>query len=206
MARLLAQELGFEYLDTGAMYRAATLGALRHGVDWNQPEQLAQVVRGLQIHWANQRIYLDGQDVTDQIRSPELTALVHHVADNPQVRQWMVELQRRIGQGRNLVTEGRDQGTVVFPQAEVKFFLTASPEVRAQRRQEQLRQKGVEVPLEQILREQQQRDRRDSTRSVGPLVPAPDAIVINTDHMTVEQVVELLKQHIRSRTAPPSSA
>ena len=199
VARLLAQCLGFEYLDTGAMYRAATLGALRRGVHWEDPQQVAQVVRQLQIHWDRGKVFLQGEDVSQQIRSPELTALVHYVADNPEVRGWMVELQRRVGQGRHLVTEGRDQGTVVFPGAEVKFFLTASPRVRALRRQRQLAQQGHHVPLEQILEEQAARDARDSTRAVGPLVPAPDAIRIDTDHLSVEQVVSLLEKHVRAQ-------
>ncbi len=204
VARLLARRLGFRYLDTGAMYRAAALGALERGVDWNDPRQVAQVVRSLQIDWLGDRILLAGRDVTEQIRLPEITQLVHHVADNPEVRQWMVELQRRLGRQQHLVTEGRDQGTVVFPQAEVKIFLTASPEERARRRKQQLAAQGIHVPLEEILQEQQQRDRRDSSRAVGPLVPADDAVVVDTTGMTLEEVVDHLEQLVRSRFQPES--
>ncbi len=202
VARQLAQRLGFHYLDTGAMYRAATLGALRRGVDWNDPKQVAQVVQSLSIDWLGDRILLQGEDVTDQIRTPQITQLVHYVADNPEVRRWMVEQQRRVGRERNLVTEGRDQGTVVFPQAELKVFLTASPETRARRRQQQLAQQGIQASLEQILQEQQLRDQRDSSRSVGPLVPAPDAIELDTTGMTLEEVVDHLERLVREKMPP----
>ena len=132
VAKALARRLGFRYLDTGSMYRAVALAGWRRDVDWQKPEQLAEVARQVRLEVQGDRILLDGEDVTDAVRTSEITAVTRFSADNPQIRQRLVELQRRVAERDNVITEGRDQGTVVFPHADFKFFLTASP--RAARR------------------------------------------------------------------------
>ncbi|GAG18453.1 unnamed protein product, partial [marine sediment metagenome] len=134
VARALARRLGFRFLDTGAMYRAAALAGMRESVDWQQPEQMAALVVKVKIELCDDRVLLDGKDVSETIRTQEVTDVTRYAADNPQVRGHMVRLQRAMAQGHDAVAEGRDQGTVVFPNAACKFFLTASPRQRAQRR------------------------------------------------------------------------
>lgn len=199
VSRCLAERLKFRFLDTGAMYRAVALAARQRGYEQAGDDRWAQVAREISIHLTDDRVLLDGQDVTEEIRRPELTAIIYRAADNPHVRERLVELQRLYAQGKDLVTEGRDQGTVVFPQAECKIFLTASPGARAQRRRADLLARGQDVPLEQILADQNIRDQRDSTREVGPLLKAPDAIEVLTDKMNQEQVVDHLEQLVRDR-------
>ena len=138
VARALARRLGYCYLDTGAMYRAVALAGLQAGVDWNRPEQLAELAPTLDLRVSGARIYLRGEDVTDAVRTQEVTSVTRYAANHPQVRAHLVLLQRAVAAGRNIVTEGRDQGTVVFPQAECKIFLTAGAEERARRRQRDL--------------------------------------------------------------------
>jgi len=189
VARALARRLGFRFLDTGAMYRAVALAALRRGVDWGRPEQLARLAGALDITIAGNRILLDGEDVTEAVRSSEVTAVTRFAADNPDVRRHLVRLQRAEGAGCDLVTEGRDQGTVVFPDAACKFFLTAGPEERARRRLQDLQAQGESATLQEVLDAQERRDRQDTARAIGPLAPAPDAVEVCTDGMTVEEVV-----------------
>jgi len=205
VARKLAERLGFAYLDTGAMYRAVALAARQRGIAPRDEQALAELLPQLQLEWKDSRIYLAGQDVSEEIRQPEITELSRQVADSPSVRRFLGELQRRFGQQLNLVTEGRDQGTVVFPHAEFKFFLTASPEVRARRRWEELRQRGVCVTYEEVLRQQQERDRQDAARTLAPMVPAADAVVVDTSQLSADEVVALLEQHIRPRLAEQSA-
>lgn len=205
VARKLAERLGFAYLDTGAMYRAVALAARLRGIAPRDEQALAELLPQLQLEWKDGRIYLAGQDVSEQIRQPEITELSRQVADSPSVRRFLGELQRQFGQKLNLVTEGRDQGTVVFPHAEFKFFLTASPEVRARRRWEELRQRGVCVAYEEVLRQQQERDRQDAARSLAPMVPAADAVVVDTSQLSADEVVALLEQHIRPRLTEQSA-
>jgi cytidylate kinase/pantoate ligase/cytidylate kinase len=201
IARDLAQQLGFEFLDTGALYRTATLGALREGLDLSDAEALAGYVGRAQVEWSQNRVFLDGNDVTDQIRTAEVTRSIRHLADLPAVRKQLSGLQRRIARGRDIVTEGRDQGTEVFPDAHCKVFLTASPEERARRRQAQLAAEGQEVSRDEILAAQNQRDLEDRLRDVGRLRAAEDAIVLQTDGMSPEdvlaRVVEIVQQSVR---------
>jgi len=206
IARLLAQRLGFAFLDTGAMYRAVTLAALRRG--WTEAEAaaLAELVPHLHIAFDGQRTWLNGEDVSQAIRRPEVTAAVHLAADNPHVRQRLVELQRQHAQGKDLVTEGRDQGTVVFPDAECKFFLTASRQERARRRWDELRRRGAAVTLEEVLAEQDARDQRDASRAIGALRKAADAIEICTDGLSPEDVVARLEAIVRQRQAAATAA
>ena len=199
VAKLLAQRLGFFFLDTGAMYRAVALAGLRQGIDWAVPEQLAELAANVQIDLDGDRVLLDGQDVSHAIRSSQVTAVTRYVADSPQVRQLMVALQRRLAAGKNVVTEGRDQGTLVFPHAELKVFLTASPEERARRRLRDLAAQGESATFEQVLQAIAQRDQQDEQRPVGAMRRAPDAIELCTDGLTIEEVVDRLELLARQR-------
>ncbi len=199
VAKALARRLGFVHLDTGAMYRAVALAAMRRGIDWNVPERMAELAAKLDMNVRSERIYVEGADVTALVRSQEVTAATRHVAGNPQVRARLVLLQREVVAGMDVVTEGRDQGTVVFPAAECKIFLTASPEERARRRLQDLLQQGETATLEQILAEQHRRDAEDAAREVGPLCRADDAIEVLTDGLTQEQVVDRLEAIVRGR-------
>ncbi len=195
VARALARRLGYRYLDTGAMYRAITLAAVRDGVDLNDEGQLAEVVRRHRFEFeaagGTMLVRVDGEDVTESIRDPELTAKVRHAAGAAQVREQLVAMQRAFAaRHEKIVTEGRDQGTVAFPGARAKFYLTADPAERARRRGAQLEAKGAAVDLEQIRRAIEARDRSDENRAVGPLKPADDAVTIDTTGLSIEQVVE----------------
>ena len=183
------------------MYRAVALAGLRRGIDWNVPDQLAEMAAKLDVNVHDGMICLDGEDVTAAVRSPEVTAATRYGAGNSAVRARLVLLQRAIAEGKNVVTEGRDQGTVVFPAAECKIFLTASAEERARRRLLDLQQQGETATLEQILAEQRRRDDEDAAREVGPLRRADDAVEVLTDGLTQEQVVDRLEQLVRARTA-----
>ena len=199
VARLLAKKLDFEYLDTGGMYRAAALAGLRCGVNWDDPNELANLVRTVKIQAISGRTLLDGEDVSDEIRTSAVTELTHFAADNPQIRAFMTELQRQTAIGRNLVTEGRDQGTVVFPDAFCKFYLTATPRQRALRRLRDLEKQGEKPDFSNLLAQLLERDRRDAARKVGPLCCPPDALRVETDEKTVEQVVVELENAVRAR-------
>jgi cytidylate kinase len=205
VARALARRLGFAYLDTGAMYRAVALAGLRRGVDWSRPEELARLAEQLKIEVAGERIYLEGEDVTEAVRSAEVTAMTRFAADNPQVRQRLVRLQRRAAEGRDLVTEGRDQGSLVFPEADCKVFLTASPEERARRRMRDLEAQGEYEPFTVVLEKIVRRDTEDASRAVGPLVEPAGAIRLSTDGLTVDEVVERLAAAVQERRAQRES-
>jgi len=199
VARALARRLGFRFLDTGAMYRAVALAGMRRGVDWRRPEELAHLARQLDIRVTGERILLDGKDATEAIRTSEVTAVTRYAADNPQVRAHLVTLQRALAGGEDIVTEGRDQGTVVFPDAQCKIFLIAGPEERARRRLRDLESQGESATLADVFASQQRRDQEDATRPVGPLVPASDAIELCTDGLSVEEVVDRLEALVRGR-------
>lgn len=197
-AKGLAKRLGFLFLDTGAMYRAVTLVGVRQNIDWNDTGALAKIALSIDIQLTDGQVAIDGEDVTHQIRSFEVTTLTRHAADNLSVRQRLVDLQRQFAQDKNVVTEGRDQATVVFPNAECKIFLTASDEVRAQRRFEDLLSRGEQVTYEEVLKKQQQRDQRDLEREVGGLRLAPDSIEVLTDGLTPIQVIDHLEKIVNS--------
>ncbi len=199
VARALARRLGFGFLDTGAMYRAVALAGMRRGLDWALPAELARLAETIDLKMAEDRVWLDGEDVTDRVRSSEVTAVTRYAADNPRVRARLVELQRAFARGKNIVTEGRDQGTVAFPEAECKIFITASPEERACRRWRDLQLQGEPVTLEQVLSTQQRRDREDAGRRIAPLAPAPDAVLVSTDGITLAAVVDRLEALARSK-------
>ncbi len=202
IARQVADRLGFDFLDTGAMYRAVTLGAIRAQIDLQDVDAVVEFAKGVQLRWDDHKIYLDGVDVTDEIRSPVVTSAIRHIADLTEVRRQLSKQQRRIAKGRSIVTEGRDQGADVFPDAACKIFLTASPEERARRRQQQLSDLGRYLPLEDVLKAQDQRDAEDQDRPIGALRPADDAVIINSDGMTADEVlqraIEIVEQTIES--------
>jgi cytidylate kinase len=201
VARELARRLGFEHLDTGAMYRCVALAAMRRGISPGDQSGLSRLLEETEIFLESDRVLLNGEDVTWAIRAPEITTLSRAVADSPQVRQHLNRLQRQIAQGRNIVTEGRDQGTVVFPEAECKFFLTADPGERARRRWLDLQAQGRSLSLEEVLREQRERDARDASRAIAPLRPAEDAILIDSTGLSVDQVVSRMEEIVRRRQA-----
>ncbi len=203
VAKALARELGFAYLDTGAMYRALTLKGMRRGVDWEDEEALVRLAAGTRVALASAGpspvVRLDGEDVTEAIRMPEVTAKTFYVARAPRVREILVAWQRRMGEDADIVVEGRDAGTVIFPRAAIKFYLDAEPDERRRRRLEELRAKGVEVDPERLRREMEERDRKDRNRPVGPLRRAGDAIPVDSTRMPVEEVVAFMAAQVRER-------
>lgn len=202
-ARALARRLGFRFLDTGAMYRAVALAALRRGHDWTKPVALAELARRLCIEVDERRVLVDGEDVTDAIRTSEVTSFTHYAANNAAVREHLVALQRQIAGSDNVVAEGRDQGTVAFPNAECKIFLTATPAERARRRLLDLERRGETASFEDVLAQQTLRDERDAAREVGPLRPAKDAIQVFTDGLSPEEVVDRLEELVRGVRSRP---
>ena len=199
LAQRLSEKLGkiFEYLDTGSMYRAVTLLGVRSNVDWQVPVQLERLAEGATITIVDGRTLLNGEDITEAVRQPAITEQSRFAANNPVIRQILVEQQRSIAQtflagNKGLVTEGRDQGTVVFPDATCKFFLTATPEERTRRRLGEMQQRGIVGEFDEIYRQITERDARDATRKVGPLYEPPDAHRIVSDGMTLDEVVEHL--------------
>ena len=198
-ARGLAERLGFDFLDTGAMYRAIGWACLEAGVDPSDPEEAARIAGSTVIEFRDGRTLAGGQDVTEAIRTSPVSQAASLVAQVPAVRQELVRQQRRLAAGRRIVCEGRDQGTVAFPEAECKFFLTADREERARRRYRELLAKGAAVPLDELLAEQTARDERDQNRTEAPLAAAADAITIDTTAMSSDEVLDVLEQHVRLR-------
>jgi CMP/dCMP kinase len=195
IAKCLAGRLGISYLDTGAMYRALTLKALRLKMDLTDEEALTTLARNTKINFkeipdGSLNINLDGEDVSVAIRSPEVTNNTFYAARTPGVRALMVAWQRNIGQSRSIVTDGRDQGTVVFTDANYKFYIDADAEERAERRYKELIAAGKDVQLDQLRMEMHERDQKDFTRAVGPLKKAPDAITVDSTGLTVEKTVD----------------
>jgi cytidylate kinase len=202
--RALAQRLGYAYLDTGAMYRAVALALMRTNVPFEAESVSESVLASLQIQLAADRIYLNGEDVTSAIRTPEVSQGASRVAVMRAVRQFLASEQRKAAVGRDIVCEGRDQGTFVFPAAECKFFLTAEPWVRAERRAAELAARGEAVSVEKVLADQEARDQRDAERDFAPMRPAQDAVIVDTTHMTTTQVIEELERLVRTRCRQPT--
>ena len=198
-AKRLAERLNFSFLDTGAMYRAVTLAGREQGIDLADEKALAAVAERVQLALTNDRVIMDGSDVTSAIRTFEITALTRHAADNKGVRSRLTALQREFAQGRDIITEGRDQATIVFPDAEVKIYLTASERQRAKRRFEDLRRRGEAIDFDAVLKRQHRRDEEDMAREVGRLAKAPDSIEVDTDDLTPEEVVDRLESIVRER-------
>lgn len=205
VAKNLARHLGYRLLDTGAIYRAVALTAQRNGVPWSDGSACAAIARDLDITYKfvgdKNHVFLGSEDVSAAIRTPEVSQGASQVSAHPPVRQALLDLQRRLGQGGGIVVEGRDTGTVVFPHAEAKFFLTATPEERARRRVAELTQAGESVDYEQTLREIIERDERDAGRDVAPMKPAEDAVLVDSSTQTIEQVVDSLATIVEARTA-----
>jgi len=194
VARLLARRLAYRYVDTGAMYRSVALVAVQQGVDLGDEPAVVGIAESLSIEFqpgpgGEQRVVANGADVTAAIRSPEVSDGASIVSVYPGVRRAMVAIQRRLGAAGGVVMEGRDIGTVVFPDAEVKVFLDASLEERARRRYEELRSRGAAVDFDSVRRTEEERDRRDATRAHSPLRPAPDAVIIDSTDRSVEETV-----------------
>lgn len=202
VAKLLARRLGYRLLDTGAIYRSVALVAKQRGVAWTDGVGCAQIARELDIKFdfvgEKNHVYVAGADVTAEIRTPDVSQGASQVSAHPEVRAALLELQRRLGAGGGVVVEGRDTGTVVFPDAHAKFFLTATDEERARRRLAEL---GGQADFETTLREIRERDHRDASRDVAPMVPAHDALIVDSSTQTLEEVVESLAKHVAARAA-----
>lgn len=195
IARRLAEKLDASFLDTGAMYRATTLAAIQASVDMSDEQKLLEVIQTSDFQFLAEQglmtVYLNGVDVTEKIREPEVTANAKYIASSAKLREKLVQMQREFAaKAKKIVTEGRDQGTVAFPDADVKFYLTADLSERATRRQTELRAQGVNERLEHIQKAIEQRDISDQSRATGPLKPASDAIVIDTTDLSIEDTVE----------------
>ena len=203
-ARLLARKLGASFLDTGAMYRAVTLAAMQAEVDMSDQDKLLGVMETSEFQFSlrdgKMLVCINGIDVTGQIRRPQITANARYIASSPKARGKLVQMQRQFASGRQkIVTEGRDQGTVAFSDADIKFYLIADSIERARRRQAELRAKGSDQSLEQIQKAIEERDKSDENRTVGPLRPAEDAIVVDTTDLSIEEVVEKLLCYVKEK-------
>ncbi|MBR0192148.1 MAG: (d)CMP kinase [Thermoguttaceae bacterium] len=198
VASRLAEVLGFQYLRTGLMYRAVALAGLRRGVDWNDPDALVRVAKEIRLTFDGPHIFLDGEDVSTEVETLRVTAVTKYSAGNPAIREILTAMQQEYAARTNCITEGRDQGTVVFPNAELKIYLDATPEERARRRFEQKKALGEPADYDEILAGIVQRDFEDSTREIAPLKPAPDAVHILSDGMTVEEVVEKIRAMVEN--------
>ncbi len=196
IAKEIAKLLNWTYIDTGAMYRAITLKVLTEDISFENINDIVSMLENTNLEFRNSKLFLDGIDVSTKIRSEEIDKNVSAISSIKEIRTKLVELQRKYANSHSVVMDGRDIGTVVFPDAEYKFFLTASPQVRAQRRHNQLIEKGICIPVEKILREIVERDNKDSTREISPLKMAPDACLIDTDNLDIGHVVDLLMSHL----------
>ena len=201
-AKLVAQKLGFTYMDTGAMYRCVTLSVLRNHIALEDEEALQLLIRGMDIDFVKTDdklvVHLDKEDVSTLIRKPEVTSHVSAVSALPQVRNHMVAIQRQSAKNQDCVIEGRDIGTIVFPKADVKFFLVADDFVRAKRRQLDLKAIGEEKTIDELVEEIRRRDRFDSERSHSPLKKADDAIEVDTSQLTIDEQVDFMVNKVRN--------
>ncbi len=199
VSKRLAHRLGFQFLDTGAMYRAIAHAALRRHFGPTDHEAIADMAQRVSLIMHDERVLLDGFDVTALIRTSEVAASVYLAADNRRVRERLVQLQREFADGNDTVTEGRDQGTVAFPHAECKIFLTASPEERATRRHAELQARGEDITWEEVLRQLNERDRRDTQREFGALKRADDAVDVCTNGLSTDEVIARLEGIVLQR-------
>ncbi|MET0283291.1 MAG: (d)CMP kinase [Polyangiales bacterium] len=204
-ARMLAERLGYVLVDTGALYRGVALASRERGISWDDGAALGTLVDGLALAFdEHSHLTIDGVDRAGEIRTPAISDGASRVSRHREVRAALLGLQRRLGQDGGVVLEGRDIGTVVFPDAEVKVFLTASDDARAKRRHDELLASGHETPLESVLSDIRERDRRDSERDVAPLKPADDAILLDTSGLNLDQVVNQLEGLVRAGAASKS--
>lgn len=190
ISKIVAKKLGFTYLDTGAMYRMVTYAVLKNGINLENENELIKLLDEIKLDIEKDKFYLDREDVSDVIRKEEVTNNVSKIAAIKLVREKLVYMQRDISNGKKVILDGRDIGTVVFPQAELKIFLVASPEERAKRRVKEFLEKGIDTNYEKVLEEIKERDYMDSTRKESPLTQAEDAVLIDTSFMNIDQVSE----------------
>jgi len=193
VAQIVANNLGYHYLDSGALYRIVALAALEKGVDWQAEEAIAKLVPQLNIAFAQGEIYLNNSNVSERIRTEKIGQGASQVAAHPMVRLALVNLQHSFRQTPGLVADGRDMASVIFPDATVKIFLTATAEVRAERRYKQLVSKGQKADYQKILMDLQDRDTRDTNRATSPLIPDPEASLLETSELTVEEAVNIVQ-------------
>lgn len=205
VSRLLAQQLGWHILDSGAIYRVLALAAIHHNIEADDEEALIPLAAHLDVQFeiedpsAPARIILEGEDVTNSIRNEEVGGVASQVASLPRVREALLRRQRAFKQEPGLVADGRDMGTVVFPSAEVKIFLTASAEERANRRYKELKEKGEDVTIPRLLKAIQERDERDMNRTVAPLKPADDALVLDSTELDANQVLDKVLEYCNDK-------
>jgi cytidylate kinase len=200
VAARVAAALGFNYLDSGALYRLVTLSALRRGTDLQDEDELARVAQTMGIDFRNGGVQLDGRDVTEELRTEEVSAATSKVASRPRVRQALLARQRGFRRPPGLVADGRDMGSVVFPEAALKVFLTAAVGTRAERRYKQLMEKGMYAKMSDVVEDLRRRDERDSTRPVAPLKHYPDAFFLDTTGLSVDQAVQKILDWWRERS------
>ncbi|MEP4889724.1 MAG: (d)CMP kinase [Aliiglaciecola sp.] len=203
LSALLAKSLGWNFLDSGAIYRVLAIAAIHHQIEADDEDALLPLASSLDVNFttsdSGSKIILEGEDVTYEIRTEEVGSIASQIASLPRIREALLRRQRAFREEPGLVADGRDMGTVVFPNAEAKIFLTASAEERAQRRYNQLKDKGHDVNIARLLTDIKARDDRDANRSVAPLVPADDALVLDSTNMNVEQVLEKVKEFVGSK-------
>ncbi|MCD6451161.1 MAG: (d)CMP kinase [Acidobacteria bacterium] len=206
VGKALAAKLGYFYLDTGAMYRAIALKVVETGIDPSSEEEVVSLAESSQVEFrkssSSYRVLLDGRDVTEEIRKPGIGEVASVISVYPGVRRRLVALQREVGKEGGVVVEGRDIGTKVFPDAEVKFFLDATLEERARRRFKELKEKGISLSFSEVLEETRKRDRRDSTRPDSPLCRADDAIYLDSTSLSLEEVIEFMLKKVKELTLP----
>ena len=204
VCKLLAAEFGFIYVDTGAIYRSVALAAHNAGISFDDEKGLKDICKKLKLSFVFKdgmnRVILDSKDITNKIRTPQMAMMASKVSAIPVVRQSLLDIQKRLVKGatKGAIVDGRDMGTVVFPEAEVKIFLTASDEVRARRRYTELKSRNINMNFEQVLKETIQRDKQDSERKIAPLKKAPDAVEINTDGLSIEEEKEKIAELIKN--------
>lgn len=201
VAREVSRRLGVTYIDTGAMYRAIAWKILRQGIDISNKNVLSDFLASTSISFEFDHLFLDGKKLTEEIRTPDVSVWASRIAKIPEVRHFLVKKQQEIARNQSVVMDGRDIGTIVLPHADVKIFLTASIQQRAMRRYEELRDKGINVNIEDLQKEIEARDKADSTREIAPLIQAGDAICIDTTEKLIEEVINIIHQYCIKKTA-----
>jgi cytidylate kinase len=198
VAKAVSEALNITYLDTGAMYRMVTLNVLNENIDFEDEKKIQKLLDDIKIEFINQRLLLNGKDVTETIRNSEVAKHVSKIAAISEVRKKLVKMQQEIAKGQNIVMDGRDIGTHVLPDAEYKFFLVASVEERARRRMEDFNAQKIQITMKELMDDIQNRDQQDMNRVVSPLKQAEDAILIDTTHMTIKEVIDFILEEIKS--------
>ena len=198
-AKILSEKLRFVYLDTGAMYRTVALYILNNNLDIDNLEEIKKTLKKINIKIEKERIFLNEEDVSEKIRTPEIDLLSSKISTIPVVRERMVELQKQYSDKKNIICEGRDMGSIVFPDAEVKFYMDCSLEQRAKRRKKDFEKKNIKKGIEEIKKELEQRDIRDKNRKHSPLVKVEDAILIDTTSLTIDEEIEIMLKYIEEK-------